>query len=112
MKESAKLIYIKSIHTLIWLFFNGVIFYLFYAAITNRINLWVWLGLCSFLVEGIILLVFKNSCPLTLWARRYSTSTQDNFDIYIPNWLARYNKTIYTVLLAVVVLILIYQLAR
>lgn len=112
MKDSAKLIYIKSIHTLIWLFFNGVIFYLFYAVITNRVTLWVWLGLCSFLVEGIVLLVFKNSCPLTLWARRYSTSTQDNFDIYIPNWLARYNKTIYTVLLAVVVLILIYQLAR
>ncbi len=109
MKAPNKLITIKVIHTIIWLFFNGVIFYLFYAVITNRIDHWVWLGLASFLVEGIVLLIYKNSCPLTLWARQYSNSTRDNFDIYIPNWLARYNKTIYTSLLGIVILLLIYQ---
>jgi hypothetical protein len=112
MNASAKLVFIKVIHTLIWLFFNGVIFYLFYAVITNRIDQWVWLGLGSFLVEGIVLLLFKNHCPLTVWARQYSSSTRHNFDIYIPNWLARYNKTIYTSLLGVVIGILIYQLVR
>ena len=112
MKTSGKLITIKVIHTMIWLFFNGVIFYLFYAVITNRIDHWVWLGLGSFLVEGIVLLIYKKSCPLTVWARQYSSSTRDNFDIYIPNWLARYNKTIYTSLLAIVILILIYQLIK
>lgn len=83
--------------------------YLFYAVITNRIDLWVWIALSSFVVEGCVLLVFKNQCPLTVWARQYSDSTRDNFDIYLPNWLARYNKTIYSSLLGVVVLILLYQ---
>lgn len=110
MNPSSKLITIKILHTIIWLFFNGVLFYLFYAVITNRIDHWVWLGLGSFLVEGIVLLIFKNSCPLTVWARKFSASPRDNFDIYIPNWLARHNKTIYTSLLGIVILLLLYQI--
>jgi hypothetical protein len=110
MNPSGKLITIKILHTIIWLFFNGVIFYLLYAVITNRIDHWVWLGLGCFLVEGIVLLIFKNSCPLTVWARKFSSSPRDNFDIYIPNWLARHNKTIYTSLLGIVILLLLYQI--
>jgi len=55
-------------------------------------------------------LLFKNFCPLTLWARHYSTSTRHNFDIYIPNGLARYNKIIYSSLPGVVIVILVYRL--
>jgi hypothetical protein len=102
---------IRIIHTLIWLLFNVVIFYLLYAVISNKIDKWVWMGLGCFLAEGIILLVFKNNCPLTIMARRYSDSAKDNFDIYLPNWLARYNKLIYTSILGVIIIILIYRLA-
>lgn len=112
MNPNTKLISIKVLHTVIWIFFNIVIFYLLYAVVTDQIDYWVWIGLSCFVVEGIVLLIFKNYCPLTLWARKYSSSTRDNFDIYTPNWLARYNKLIYTSLLGVVILILIYQLAR
>mgnify|MGYP003645798412 FL=1 len=49
-------------------------------------------------MEGIVLLVFKMFCPLTIWARKYSDSTKDNFDIFLPNWLAKYNKLIFTTL--------------
>jgi hypothetical protein len=112
MNGHQKLIGIKLLHTCIWIFFNGVMFYLLYAVITNRIDRWVWIGLGCFVAEGMVLMIFKNFCPLTLWARKYSQSTRDNFDIYIPNWLARYNKLIYTSLLGVVVLILLYQLTR
>ena len=50
------------------------------------------------LLEAAILLILGWTCPLTLWARRYSDSTADNFDIYLPEWLARHNKTIFTAL--------------
>jgi len=112
MNPNTKLISIKVLHTVIWIYFNVVILYLLYAVVTDQIDYWVWIGLGCFVAEGIVLLVFKNYCPLTLWARKYSNSTLDNFDIYIPNWLARYNKQIYTSLLGVVILILIYQLVR
>jgi hypothetical protein len=34
-------------------------------------------------------------CPLTDVARRYTDERTDNFDIYLPLWLARYNKAIF-----------------
>jgi len=86
-----KLTAIKIIHTAIWLFMNVVIFYLLYEAITNKIDLWVWSCFGIIALEGIVLLIFRGVCPLTLVARKYSDSSKDNFDIYLPNWLARYN---------------------
>lgn len=95
---------------MIWLFFNVVIFYLFYAVTFNKIDKWVWIGFGLFMIEGLVLLVYKNTCPLTIMARRYSASSKDNFDIFLPEWLARYNKLIYSCFLGVIFLILIYRL--
>jgi hypothetical protein len=109
MSPNAKLNIVKAIHTLIWLFFNWVIFYLYYAAITNQIGKWVWMGIGIVLLEGIVLLIFKKLCPVTLIARRYSDSQKDNFDIFLPNWLARHNKLIYTILFVIVLLMILMR---
>ncbi len=101
---------IKTIHTLVWLFFNAVLIYLFYAGLSNQIDKWVWLGIGLFALEGITLLLFKMMCPLTVWARKYSGSEKANFDIFLPHWLAKNNKLIYTTLLAIAILIILYQL--
>lgn len=110
MKKNNPLFYIKTIHTLIWIFFNLVLFYLCYAVISNKIDKWVWIGISLILLEGIVLLIFKKHCPLTVLARKYSDSPKDNFDIFLPNWLARYNKLIYTSFFVVILLILLYRL--
>ena len=34
-------------------------------------------------------------CPLTAVAARYTEDRRDNFDIYLPQWLARHNKVIF-----------------
>lgn len=112
MKGETKLILIKIVHTIIWLFFNVVIFYMLYAALTNKLDKWLWIGYGLFILEGIVLLLFKFFCPLTVMARNYSDSTKANFDIYIPNWLAKYNKLIYTSILGVIFIITIYQLLK
>lgn len=112
MSPAAKLNITKLIHTLIWLFFNGVIFYLYYAVLTNKIDKWVWICIGIILLEGIVLLLFKRICPITLIARKYSDSTKDNFDIFLPNWLARHNKTIYTILFIAVISILLVRLIQ
>ncbi len=105
-----KLLYIKIIHTLVWIFFNVVIFYLFYAVVSNKIDIWVWIGLGLFALEGITLLLFGMMCPLTVMAKKYSDSTKENFDIFLPNWLARNTKLVYTTFLAIIIIILIYRL--
>jgi len=112
MQNETKLTVIKIIHTVIWIFFNVVIFYMLYAVLVNKLDIWLWIGYGLFLLEGITLLIFKLFCPLTVMARKYSNSTKDNFDIYLPNWLAKYTKLIYTSILGIIILITIYQLLR
>lgn len=111
MNNQSKLVLVKIIHTIIWLFFNVVIFYMLYAVIVNKIDRWLWIGYVLFVLEGIALLACRFFCPLTILARKYSDSTKENFDIYIPEWLAKYNKRIYTSLLVVIMLITVYRVA-
>lgn len=111
MTDNTKLHLVKLLHTIIWVFFNVVIFYLVYAVVVNKIDKWVWICIGLIMLEGLVLLVFKNICPVTLVARKFSDSQQDNFDIYLPNWLARYNKQIYTTIVLIAIAILIYRLA-
>jgi NhaP-type Na+/H+ or K+/H+ antiporter len=110
MNDNKDLFWIKTLHTGIWLFFNVVIFYLLYAVISNKIDKWVWICLVLIVMEGLILLVFKAVCPITLIARKYSDSQAHNFDIFLPEWLAKHNKTIYTSIVTISVIVLIYQL--
>ena len=110
MKGETKLMLIKAVHTLVWIFFNVVIFYMLYAVLADKLDKWLWICFGLVILEGLTLLLFKFFCPLTIIARRYSDSTSDNFDIYLPNWLARYTKLIYTSIVGVILLILIYRL--
>ncbi len=37
----------------------------------------------------------KWRCPLTSVASRYTDDRRENFDIYLPEWLAKHNKLIF-----------------
>jgi len=110
MKNEIILILIKILHTFIWIFFNFVIFYMLYAAIANKLDIWLWIGYGFVFLEGLTLLTFKSHCPLNLLARKYTNSTKDNFDIYLPSWLAKYTKLIYTTIFGIIFMITIYQI--
>lgn len=47
------------------------------------------------LVEVVILAFNSWRCPLTAVAARYTDDRRPNFDIYLPEWLARWNKEIF-----------------
>ncbi len=110
MTNQEKLRLIKIAHTAIWVFFNVVIFYMLYAVIINKIDIWLWVGYGIILLEGLVLMAFKMYCPLTVWARKYSDSTKDNFDIYLPNWLAKHNKLIYSLIMVGIIILTVYRL--
>ena len=110
MTQQVKLALIKILHTVIWVFFNVVIFYLLYAVLADKIDRWVWICIGLLVLEGIVLFTFKNVCPVTLIARKYSDSQKHNFDIYLPEWLAKHNKTIYSAVILVAILILVFRL--
>jgi len=112
MSPSSKLITIKFLHTLVWIFFNMVLGYMLYAVWVNSIDSRIWICIGLIMGEGLVLLVFKNHCPLTVVARNYSDSSKENFDIYLPNWLAKYNKQIYTTIFVLIICLLIYRQAN
>jgi len=112
MTNFQKLILVKTIHTLIWVFYNCVIFYMLYASMANKFDIWLAVCYCLVLLEGLILLLFKFTCPLTLIARRYTSDPSDNFDIFLPLWLARNTKRIYTAVVVIIVFITAFQWLR
>ena len=98
MGNGSKLFLIRSLHTVIWFVMAVAIFYILYAGLFDRIGLMVWVCMGLVLVEGVILCAFKWQCPLTLLCRRYTDNYNVGFDIFLPRWLAQYNKLIFTAL--------------
>jgi hypothetical protein len=47
------------------------------------------------LIEVLVLVFNEMKCPLTGVAERYTAERADNFDIYLPLWVARYNKQVF-----------------
>ena len=89
-----KLRVIKTTHTIVWAIFAGSILVIpLFAWLEN----WFVAGILILLVllECIVLVFNQMSCPLTAVAARYTDDRADNFDIYLPLWLARHNKTIF-----------------
>ncbi|MBC2838691.1 hypothetical protein [Robiginitalea sp. SC105] len=109
MDPAGKLLTIKIIHTLIWAFFVAVIGYVLYSGVADRVTPYTWVGIALVIGEGVTLLIFRMFCPLTLIARKYSDSQKDNFDIFLPNWLAKHNKLIFTSIFVVAVVIVCYR---
>lgn len=85
---------IKVVHTIIWAFFAACILAIPVAVFAGNLKA-AWLLIGVVLVEVVILLAYQMRCPLTIVAARYTSERQDNFDIYLPLWLARHNKQIF-----------------
>ena len=99
---------IKLLHTVIWALLACAILALPVAAFTRRFG-WA-LVLTAFVVcECAVLAANHGRCPLTGWAARFTQDRAANFDIYLPNWLARNNKAIFGTLFVVNELIVLWR---
>jgi hypothetical protein len=91
---SAALRIVKIVHTLAWALFAGCILFLPLAAWRGEFTTASVL-VAIVLFEVLVLMANRFKCPLTAVAARYTDDRRDNFDIYLPLWLARYNKQIF-----------------
>jgi hypothetical protein len=112
MATLTKLWWIKALHTAVWAFFVTAILVVLYSGISNRLTIYTSVASGLVVVEGLILVAFKRHCPLTLLARRYSDSTKANFDIFLPEWLARHNQLIFTLLYVIGIALVGYRLVQ
>ncbi len=88
---------IKLLHTLVWLFFVCCIVAVPVTAALHRFPLAAAFA-ALVLLECLVLVLNRWRCPLSDLAARFTPEVRANFDIYLPNWLARHNKTIFGVL--------------
>ena len=94
MESAGKLRLIKSLHTFVWAVFAGSILAIPCFTFIGRLSVsWALIGLV--LVEVVVLAANWMRCPLTDIAGRYTEERRDNFDIYLPLWIARHNKRIF-----------------
>lgn len=97
MHPNTSLRLIKSVHTLAWAFFAGCILAIpYFAWLKKFTTTFVLIGIVF--IEVFIILFNRWKCPLTDVAARFTCNRDDNFDIYLPLWLARYNKEIFGIL--------------
>jgi hypothetical protein len=95
-----KLRQIKLLHTAIWAIMAASILALPWAGWSGQFR-WA-LGLTLLILgECLVLGLNHGRCPLTDMAARYTDDRADNFDIYLPLWLARHNKRIFGLLFVV-----------
>ncbi len=89
---------VKIVHTLAWAFFVICILAIPWYA---RRGAFAAVALASaFVLAEIVVLVLNDMrCPLTALAARYTDDRSSNFDIYLPETIARYNKQIFGTLL-------------
>ena len=94
---------VKIVHTIVWAFFAACIVAIPVAAILHHFT--VATGLIAIVFGECVVLAFNGMrCPLTGVAARYTEDRRDNFDIYLPEWLARHNKTIFGALYVAAIL--------
>ena len=85
---------IKVAHTIVWAVFAGCILAIPVASWRGEHGVARWLA-AVVAGEVAVLVLNKWRCPLTSVAARHTDDRRDNFDIYLPEWLARHNKLIF-----------------
>jgi hypothetical protein len=88
------LVGIKLLHTAAWAFFAGCILIIPIAGAMRNFRDAAILS-CIVIFECAILAMNRGRCPFTDLAARYTEDRRENFDIYLPLWLARHNKSIF-----------------
>ncbi|MEO6057509.1 MAG: hypothetical protein ABIQ49_11765 [Gemmatimonadales bacterium] len=88
---------IKVVHTVVWVFFVACIAVIpVFAWRASYRYAALFIGIVA--LEVAALALNGRRCPLTDMATRYTDDRRDNFDIYLPEWLARHNKLIFRAL--------------
>jgi carbon starvation protein CstA len=85
---------IKIAHTIVWGFFVACIAAIWIFAWRGKyLNAALSIGMVS--IEAVVLVLNGFHCPLTPIAARYTDNRRANFDIYLPEWLAKRTKPIF-----------------
>ena len=104
------ILFIKLVHSLIFLVQSACVGVVAYSAIADRITTATWIAFGLVLVEGVVLALNGCRCPLTTYAERLGASSGSVTDIFVPKWFADRTFAICGVVFAVACLVLVMRL--
>jgi hypothetical protein len=123
VKVPFQLTVIKLLHTVVWAVMAACVLAIPVVGYGRQFR---WAAVLTAIIIGecAVLAANRGRCPLTDWAARFTDEhpsarksgacrgphdRADNFDIYLPNWLARHNKSIFGTLFVVSEGIVLWQ---
>ena len=112
MSNASKLLALKIVHTTIWAFYASILVYMYYLVFLKKIDFTFWIAVFLVLLEATILLICEWKCPLTVYMERYVEKSDVGFDIFLPQWMAKYNKIGYSTLFVLCLILAIYRITR
>ncbi len=98
MDNKKKIVYIKLIHSVIFLFMVTCLVYIFYCAVVGRYDWMLLIALAAIFVEGIVLIINRWTCPFTKLAQKYGDENGAVTDLFIPTRYARHTFNVFTVI--------------
>jgi hypothetical protein len=105
------LTFLKTVHTIIWIVMAIANVTAFYWAFVGSFNTWFVVSVTLLGSEIVVIAVNSWHCPLTDVMAKYTMDRKANFDIYLPEWLARNNIKGFSLLIALeIMIVLIHRL--
>jgi len=99
---------IRLIHSLIALTFFTAIGVIYFSAISETYNLWLYLALGGLLVEGITVILNGGNCPLLYLARKYGDD-KTFLELFLPKNAAKQMFKVFTIIISIGCLLLLLK---
>jgi hypothetical protein len=105
--RSAQLL--RAAHLVLGVLFTLMLGWLLYEGISGRITVASWIAVGLFLVEGVILMVNRWSCPLTYLADKLGSEHGRVTDLFLPKLVADHAFQIFGAAFAVGFVLFVFR---
>ena len=83
------LIFIKTVHTIIYATMVTAIFYTLYSGVTGTLTVWTAVSIGLVAIECIVFVANGFHCPLTQWAQKHGAPKGYVGETFLPELLSR-----------------------
>ena len=102
--------FIKAIHTLIFVFMIIWVGIVLFTLLLDKISILTWIGIGFMLLEGVVLLISKCECPLTVYAEKLGAENGSVADIFLPKFIADQMFRIFGIICVICLVLLLFRL--
>ena len=100
---------VKAFHIFFFLLMTVLLLAFSYEMLVGRVTAWSWATVGFFVLEGVILMLYKWECPLTKLAESLGLENGEVTYLFFPKWFSDRVFHIYGVVFGLCCLVLLYR---